>query len=73
MADRTSAGIFGEVFKLLATDPTKQHKRWAKKIWEIKNNGDFDFSNYQMYCDKELEILGLYNEKKDKYYGEEEE
>jgi hypothetical protein len=57
VSDRTSAGIYGEVFELLASDPTEQHKKWALKLW----NGSFehDFSPEQMDADKALKKLGL--------------
>ena len=57
MADRTSAGLFGKVFNLLAKNPTSEHKEIAKEIFaEV---GNYDFSNYQMYADDALMKLGL--------------
>ena len=57
MSDRTSAEIYGEVFKLLASDPTEQHKKWTLKLW--KASFEYDFAPYQLYCDKELKELDL--------------
>lgn len=57
MADRTSASLFGTVFKLLAENPTDEHKTMAGKLWPLTR--DYDFSPYQMYCDEALITLGL--------------
>lgn len=57
MSDRTSAGLFADIFNLLAENPTKDHKAIAKKIWPKR--GDYDFSDYQMGCDESLIKLGL--------------
>lgn len=57
MADRTSAALFGEIFELLAENPTDEHKAIAKKI--MAKTGDYDFSNYQMDADEPLMKLGL--------------
>lgn len=57
MADRSSAEIFGNMFILLASDPTEQHKKWARQLWS--DSGRYDFSPYQMYADEYLEILDL--------------
>ena len=57
MADRTSATVFSLVFNKLASDPTDQHKQWAREIWP--ETYKFDFSAYQMYCDDALLMLGL--------------
>lgn len=57
MSDRTSAGVFGKMFNLLAKNPTDEHKEIAKELWpEIQ---EYDFSEYQMYCDDALIALGL--------------
>lgn len=57
MADRTSAKVFGKVFTLLAKNPTEEHKAIAAELWpEIQ---EYDFSEYQMYCDDALKALGL--------------
>lgn len=57
MADRTSASVFGKIFDLLAENPTEEHKRIAQEIWPMR--GEYDFSDYQMYCDESLIKLGL--------------
>ena len=57
MADRTSAGLFGTIFELLAKNPTEEHKAMAKEIFS--KTGYYDFSNYQMDADDSLIALGL--------------
>ncbi len=57
MADRTSAGVFGTIFGLLAKNPTDDHKAIAKEIWPL--TGNYDFSEYQMEADDDLITLGL--------------
>jgi hypothetical protein len=57
MADRTSANLFGTIFKLLAKNPTDEHKEIAKEIFA--ETGDYDFSNYQMDADEALIALDL--------------
>lgn len=57
MADRTSARLFGQIFELLAKNPTEEHKQIAREIFAM--NGDYDFSNYQMDADDALIVLGL--------------
>lgn len=57
MADRTSAHLFGTIFRLLAKNPTDEHKLIAREIYDL--TGDYDFSNYQMDADEELITLGL--------------
>jgi hypothetical protein len=57
MSDRTSADIFSKMFKLLASDPTPQHKAWALKLW--RETPYYDFSNCELGCDKELKKLDL--------------
>ncbi len=57
MADRTSARLFGEIFELLAENPTDEHKAIAKKIFAKTN--DYDFSYYQMDADESLIALGI--------------
>lgn len=56
MADRTSAGIFAEVFEFLAKEPEK-NKEAALHFWEKQR--DYDFSPEQMCCDEALTKLGL--------------
>jgi len=57
MADRTSAGLFGDIFRMLAEEPTEKNKEIASKIFDKTYN--YDFSNYQMDADEALEKLGL--------------
>ncbi len=57
MADRSSAELFGMFFTLLAENPTPENKAIAAKIFPKRRNYDFD--DYQMYCDNALRILGL--------------
>jgi hypothetical protein len=57
MADRTSAALFADIFKKLASDPTPQHVAWARELWP--RMGDYPFRPYQMYCDDALLALGL--------------
>ena len=65
MSDRTSAGIYSEVFELLASDPTAQHKKWALKLW--KASFECDFAPEDMHCDKALKKLELAIDGTDKY------
>lgn len=68
MADRTSAGIFGKLFNLLAENPTDEHKGIAKQMFnEI---GNYDFSEYQMYADESLIKLNLAHKGVDSKYPE---
>jgi hypothetical protein len=57
MSDRTSAAIFSEVFVLLASDPTDQHKQWAHALWP--KTREYDFSDCQLGCDEALAKLDL--------------
>jgi hypothetical protein len=57
MSDRSGAELFAMIFKMLAEEPTKEHKAFARKIWARR--GGFDFDDYQMYCDEALIKLGL--------------
>jgi hypothetical protein len=57
MADRTSAYLFGEIFKELAKDEPIDRAAFARRLWKMA--GDFDFAWYQMYCDEALIKLGL--------------
>lgn len=57
MADRTSAEIFGTIFRMLAEDPTDQHKEWAARLCEEMEQ--YDFNAYQMDADEALETLGV--------------
>lgn len=58
MADRTSAAVFGQIYAMLAEDPSDDHRALALRIWDL--GGEFDFSPYQMYVDGALAKLGLY-------------
>jgi hypothetical protein len=57
MADRTSAGLFGKIFNLLAKNPTDEHKKIAAEIWPETH--EYDFNPYQMNCDDALVALDL--------------
>lgn len=58
MADRTSAGIFGDIFEFLVTMEQNEHtKKFAKKMWE--NSYEYDFCPDQMGCDDSLVKLGF--------------
>jgi len=65
MSDRTSAAIYSEVFKLLASDPTDQHKVWAHKLWKL--SFESDFSPEQMECATALRKLDLAIDGTDEY------
>jgi hypothetical protein len=67
MADRTSAGIFAEIFEMLAEDPvTEKDKEKALDFWE--KSGSYDFSAQQMCCNQALEKLGLARKRVDPKY-----
>jgi hypothetical protein len=68
MADRTSAALFGKVFTVLASDPTPQHKQWARELWS--QTLEYDFTPYQMDCDEALQVLGLAHKGIDPRYPE---
>jgi hypothetical protein len=57
MADRTSACLLAEVFKLLAKYGAQEHKDVALEIWG--HCARHDFAPYQMDCEPALEKLGL--------------
>ena len=60
MSDRTSAEIFGEVFRILADHvELPGAKEAALKLWYMKQDNGYDFSNYQMESDGALRELGL--------------
>lgn len=70
MADRTSAALFAEIFKLLAADaPPTDPKALARRFWGMRRG--LDFSPYQMYCDEALIKLGLARLGVDPEYPEE--
>ncbi len=56
MADRTSAGIFSDIFVYLAKQK-KPDIKFAKKLW--RDSKQFDFDNAQLECDDALIKLGL--------------
>ena len=56
MADRTSAEIFGNIFNLLAENPTDENKLLAQRIYKMII---YDFSDCQMYADEAGLILGI--------------
>lgn len=60
MSDRTSAAIFGRLFERLATDPTEQHKQWARELWA--ETSGYDFHPKQMNADRSLIVLDLAEE-----------
>lgn len=55
MADRSSAGICGEMFRLLASSKSKE--QIARALWRLQFN--YDFSPCQMDEDRALKKLGL--------------
>lgn len=57
MADRSAAELFSEIFKMLASDKPIDRQKVARRFWEL--SGEYDFSHYQLYCDKALIKLGL--------------
>lgn len=61
MADRTSAGLFADIFCHLAGEkdqtPHERDVTFARWLWEQTRK--YDFSPYQMGCDEALETLGL--------------
>jgi hypothetical protein len=59
MADRTSAEVFGNIFRLLAKKPTKDHKQLAQEIYDM--TWHYDFNEYQMGLDDELDKLEVQN------------
>ena len=68
MADRTSAGVFGEIFCILAEDPSDEHKKMARRIFELSRG--YDFSPYQMGADAACQKLGLVRRGVDPRYPE---
>lgn len=60
MADRTMAGVFSDIFKMLAELPNKNNKAYARKFAELSLQ--YDFTTDQMNCDDELCTLGLAKE-----------
>jgi hypothetical protein len=70
MSDRTSAGLFATFYEKLASDPTPQHIKWAHELWVLMGKGDYDFSHYQLGCEKALKVLGLARKRVGKEYPE---
>lgn len=70
MADRTSAEVFGEVFRILAKRKNKEEAQAiAARVWPLTQN--YDFTEDQMEVDAELMKLGLAREVPDPdYQGE---
>lgn len=56
MSDRTSAGIFGDLFRFAAKQNPPDTKL-GKELWKMQRG--YDFSPCQMGADKELLKLGL--------------
>ena len=57
MADRTSAGLFGRIFEVLAKTPTDEHKKIAAEIFELA--GDYDFDYREMNAGEACIVLEL--------------
>lgn len=61
MSDRTSAGIFSEMFTILdeslATAPGRIVVELARRVWEM--TWEHDFAHEQLECDAALVRLGL--------------
>ena len=57
MADRTSAGIFGEMFNFLAEGGKKSKEDLIAFLWDSCHGYDFNYC--QMDADESLEKLGL--------------
>lgn len=60
MADRTSAGIFGDMFNYLAAKKKISKEELVKVLWSHAHG--YDFSNDQMGADEALVKLGLATE-----------
>ena len=58
MSDHTTPMVLAQVFRLLASDPSPQHKRWARAIWKGEMT-TCDFHPCDMREDKALVKLGL--------------
>ena len=59
MADRTSAGLFSDMFEILEkyVPEGEQRDELARRFWDMTEG--YDFSPYQMGCDDALLALGL--------------
>lgn len=68
MADRTSAALFGKIFKILASPGEIDRKVIAREFYAMM--GDYDFHDSQMDCDEALLELGLARKGMDPAYPE---
>lgn len=57
MSDRSSAYLFSMLFEMFAEEDTEQAKEYARRVWVMSWQYDFDF--VQMGCNEALERLGL--------------
>jgi hypothetical protein len=57
MADRTSAALFGKIFRYLAATATERDREFAK--WLMGETQSYDFATYQMDADDALRTLGI--------------
>lgn len=71
MADRTSAGIFGDFFCRAAALKLNKKDKLVKFMWALRT--EYDFSDYQMESDDALIKLGLARRGIDPEYSEDEE
>jgi hypothetical protein len=69
MADRTSAGIFGDLFNRLATKRGAWVKGEAQWLW--KQSEGYDFTPDQMDADEALVKFGLAKREPNPKYPEE--
>jgi len=68
MSDRSAGDLFRTMFRLIGSDPTPQHIKWAKKLW--KKSGEFDTHPGDWGCDKDLITCGLAKRGANKDYPE---
>lgn len=68
MSDKSGASLFSNVFQHLAEIPDERNKNFAKYLWS--QMGDYDFDNYQLYCDEALIALDLAEEIDNPEYGQ---
>lgn len=70
MSDRTSAGIFADVFCFLAEMPDSPEKTaFAEKMWAAARG--YDFSPRQLECNEVLTKLGFAKKMVDPEYPDE--
>lgn len=55
MADRTSAALFAAFFKMLAENPSDEHKAMANRLYNMCH--EYDFTDDQMDCEEALDAL----------------